>query len=61
MKQYSTDTSIYVIFRVFNLTNDSIGVRVYVNPDKMKEEEELVFSVDTWSVIPGRELPSVPA
>lgn len=56
MKQYSTDNSMYVIFRVFNMTKDSIGVRIYVNPDQMREEEELVFKVDAWSVTPGRSL-----
>lgn len=54
MQQYSTDTSIYAIFRVFNMTKGSLGVKVYVDPDQMRRDGELKFEVDKWTVVPGR-------
>ncbi|KAI5457847.1 hypothetical protein BGZ63DRAFT_416929 [Mariannaea sp. PMI_226] len=48
----SRDT-VYVVFRVFNLRRDSIGLRVYVNPAEMQDGGELVFTGETWSIVPG--------
>ncbi|KKZ64488.1 hypothetical protein EMCG_09530 [[Emmonsia] crescens] len=45
--------SIYVILRVFNVGQDSAGMKVYVDPDFMRERRELSFPAETWSVVPG--------
>ncbi|GES62023.1 chaperone protein htpG [Aspergillus terreus] len=44
---------VYVIFRVFNLGCDSVGVKVYVDPEYMRARKELSFTAETWSVTPG--------
>jgi hypothetical protein len=43
--------SIYVIFRVFNLGNDSIGLKVLVDPESIRQRGELAFTAETWSVV----------
>jgi hypothetical protein len=43
--------SMYVIFRVFNLGNDSIGLKVLVDPGTLRQPGELAFTAETWSVI----------
>jgi hypothetical protein len=40
---------IYVIFRVFNLEG-RLGVRLFVDPESSRVNEELQFTVDTWAV-----------
>lgn len=45
--------SIYVIFRVSKLRSKSIQLNIYVDPEVMRQEQELVFTTDTWSVVPG--------
>jgi len=42
---------IYVIFRVFNLGNDSIGLKVLVDPESIRQRGELAFTAETWSVV----------
>lgn len=56
MKDLTTDQSIYMIFRVFGMTNGSIGAMIYVDPDKMREENLLMFSADKWTITPGPRL-----
>ena len=41
---------VYVIFRVYNLGLDSVGVRVFVDPENMRERGELSFTAENWSV-----------
>ncbi|KAF4212811.1 hypothetical protein CNMCM5878_000675 [Aspergillus fumigatiaffinis] len=57
MRHVDTDpdnqASVYVIFRVYNLGRDSVGMKVYVNPGLMEARGELVFTTETWSVVPG--------
>ncbi|KAF7179749.1 hypothetical protein CNMCM7691_008799 [Aspergillus felis] len=57
MRHGDTDSdnqaSVYVIFRVYNLGRDSVGMKVYVNPGLMEVRGELVFVTETWSVVPG--------
>ncbi|KAI1773105.1 hypothetical protein F4818DRAFT_443468 [Hypoxylon cercidicola] len=52
MRSFSTDDSVYVIFRVFNLYTDAIGCNVYVDPAKLEQEGRLVFTADRWTVKP---------
>jgi hypothetical protein len=46
---------IYAIFRVFNLGSDSIGLKVLVDPETMRQRGELAFATERWSVIAGGE------
>jgi Ino eighty subunit 1 len=42
---------LYVIFRVFNLGIDSVGLKVLVDPESMRQRGELAFTAETWSVV----------
>lgn len=53
MHASETKTEIYIILRVFSLNSDKIGMQVYVDPIRLKDEEKLLFSTQTWSVVPG--------
>lgn len=48
-------SAIYIILRVFSLSSDNIGLRVYVDPIQLRNEQTLVFTTQTWSITPGRE------
>jgi hypothetical protein len=45
---------IYVLCRVFNLGKEDIGMRIYVDPWSMKQDEELKFTETNYSVVPGK-------
>ncbi|KAL7793993.1 hypothetical protein V8C43DRAFT_280823 [Trichoderma afarasin] len=47
------EDSVYIIMRVFNVGNGNIGLRLYVDPAELEEKEELLFTAETWSVVPG--------
>ncbi|KAH9237080.1 hypothetical protein K456DRAFT_1495726 [Colletotrichum gloeosporioides 23] len=50
-----TDDSdtMYVIFRVYNLGQQDIGLKVYVDPETLRLAGRLKFTGETWSVVPG--------
>lgn len=41
---------VYVIFRVYNIGLDSVGVRVLIDPESMRRRGELSFTAENWSV-----------
>lgn len=41
---------LYVIFRVYSLGRNSIGLRVLVDPESMRQLNTLEFTTQTWSV-----------
>lgn len=45
--------TIYVIFRVYNLGQRGMRVKVYVDPEMMRLREELLFTAEGWSVVPA--------
>ncbi|KAH0527319.1 hypothetical protein TsFJ059_002332 [Trichoderma semiorbis] len=47
------ENSVYIIMRVFNVVNGNIGLRLYVDPAELEAKEELLFTAETWSVVPG--------
>ncbi|PNP47993.1 hypothetical protein THARTR1_10412 [Trichoderma harzianum] len=47
------EDSVYIIMRVFNVGNGNIGLRLYVDPAELEAREELLFTAETWSVVPG--------
>ncbi|KAK6840970.1 hypothetical protein PG987_001830 [Apiospora arundinis] len=42
---------IYLIFRVYNIGRSSIGLRILVDPEHLKQTGTLEFTANTWSVI----------
>ena len=42
---------VYIIFWIFNLATDAIGMQLYVDPASM-EGKELEFSPQSYSVVP---------
>ena len=42
--------AVYVILRVFNLGKESMGVKVFVDPESMRLAGELDFEAETWRV-----------
>lgn len=49
-------TEIYIILRVFNLGQDNIGMRLYVDPATMKRNGQLKFDAASYIVTPGAEI-----
>ncbi|QYS99675.1 hypothetical protein H0G86_006795 [Trichoderma simmonsii] len=47
------EDSVYIIMRVFNVGNGNIGLRLYVDPAELEAEKELLFTAETWSVVPS--------
>ncbi|CAG7555872.1 unnamed protein product [Fusarium equiseti] len=45
--------TIYMIARVSNVDKASIDLKLYVDPESMRLEGSLVFTPETWSVVPG--------
>ncbi|KAK0705957.1 hypothetical protein B0T26DRAFT_679718 [Lasiosphaeria miniovina] len=43
--------ALYVVFRVFNLGADAVGLRVLVDPESMRQRGELAFAAELWSVV----------
>ncbi|KAK4034238.1 hypothetical protein C8A01DRAFT_18936 [Parachaetomium inaequale] len=43
--------TVYVVFRVFNLGNDNIGLRILVDPESMRLQDQLSFTAESWSVV----------
>lgn len=45
--------SVYVIFRVYNLGRDNMALKVYMDPESLRVEEQLRFTAETWSIVPS--------
>ncbi|KAF1822941.1 uncharacterized protein K489DRAFT_319943 [Dissoconium aciculare CBS 342.82] len=44
---------VYLVCRVFGLAMDHIGMTVYLDPEQMRLDGSLIFTGETWSVVPG--------
>ncbi|KAJ3546237.1 hypothetical protein NM208_g2100 [Fusarium decemcellulare] len=45
---------IYIIFRVFGISSSRIGLRICIDPEKLKQDEQLVFREQpSWSITLG--------
>jgi hypothetical protein len=44
---------VYIIFRVFNLDKETIDMRVYVDPKGIEEGGDLIFTPESYSVLPA--------
>lgn len=47
-------SEVYIIFRIFNIDKDSLDLKVYVDPRRLKKEHKLRFTMDRWTVVPRR-------
>ncbi|KAK7425103.1 hypothetical protein QQX98_000017 [Neonectria punicea] len=61
MKDYANAASsplvsptVYLVARVFNMNKSTVDLRVYLNPEKLRQESHLAFTAETWSVVPQR-------
>ncbi|KAJ5533062.1 hypothetical protein N7494_009614 [Penicillium frequentans] len=50
--EFTEDDRVYMIFRVSKVTSDNIGMKLYFDPEQLRQERRLVFTADTWSVRP---------
>lgn len=46
--------SIYIVFRVFGLGGERIGLKLYVDPEALRRKRALDFNADKYEVTPGR-------
>ncbi|KAF5680457.1 hypothetical protein FDENT_8396 [Fusarium denticulatum] len=46
-------SEIYIVFRVFQLNSDGVGLRVYTDPEKLRQDGALLFKGQAWSITPG--------
>lgn len=44
---------VYIIFRVFNLDKEGIDMRLYVDPKGVEEGGEVVFTPESYPVLPS--------
>ncbi|KAK4235362.1 hypothetical protein C8A03DRAFT_36794 [Achaetomium macrosporum] len=44
---------VYMIFRVYGLESERIGMHVYLDPEYLRLDGQLVFTGEVWSVTPG--------
>ncbi|KAF7558422.1 hypothetical protein G7046_g5742 [Stylonectria norvegica] len=44
---------VYMILRVYNIGKPNIGVKVYMDPEKLRKDGMLVFTEESWSVVPA--------
>ena len=47
--------NIYVILRVYNLGQEDVGMRIYIDPATMERNGELDFQAETYTVVPAVE------
>ncbi|KAJ4267510.1 hypothetical protein NW762_003617 [Fusarium torreyae] len=45
--------TIYLIARVSNVDKSNIELKLYVDPEKLRQDGSLVFTGETWSIVPG--------
>ncbi|KAF5538359.1 ATPase-like ATP-binding domain-containing protein [Fusarium mexicanum] len=46
-------SEIYIVFRVFQLNSDGVGLCVYTDPEKLRQDGGLLFKGQAWSITPG--------
>ena len=45
-------SEVYMILRVFCIQNETIGMSIYMDPEQLRLNGDLVFTGHTWSVVP---------
>jgi hypothetical protein len=46
-------SEVYLVFRVFDICGNNLGMSVYLDPEQLRLDGGLVFTGETWSVVPG--------
>jgi hypothetical protein len=46
--------TVYMIIRVFNVGTQDINLRAYLDPETLRQGGQLVFTEETWSVVPAQ-------
>lgn len=46
-------SEVYLILRVFNIRRPNAGMCLYCDPERLRLDGGLVFTGETWSVVPG--------
>lgn len=41
-----------MVLRVFGIQNGTIGMSIYMDPEQLRLNGDLVFTGETWSVVP---------
>ncbi|KAJ6063689.1 hypothetical protein N7499_012369 [Penicillium canescens] len=49
----SDHSEVYMILRVFDIRGDNIGMSVYLDPEQLRLDGGLVFTGETWSIVPS--------
>jgi hypothetical protein len=44
---------VYIIIRVYNLGQENMGVRLYVDPEALRQSGELMFTAESYTVAPA--------
>lgn len=52
----SGPSEVYMIVRVFDLESKSPGMRLYLDPEQLRADGDIVFTAQTWSIVPGNGL-----
>jgi hypothetical protein len=47
------DDKIYALFRVFNLGQQNMGLKIYIDPEEQRRLGILRFAADQYVVTPG--------
>ena len=45
--------SVYGVFRVYNLGQADMDLKIYIDPEDLRETNSLNFTAENWSVVPG--------
>jgi hypothetical protein len=45
-------SEVYVLFRVYEIDGAGIAMKVYLDPEQMRLDKALLFTEETWSVVP---------
>lgn len=46
-------SEVYLILRVFDIRGSNIGMCLYLDPEQLRQDGGLVFTGETWWVVPG--------
>jgi hypothetical protein len=53
LRKEEVSPEVYIILRVFNLDKDTIDMRIFVDPKGIEDSGGLVFTSESYSVLPA--------
>lgn len=45
-------SEVYIVLRVFDVAGEGLSMRVYLDPEQLRSTRSLVFTAETWSIVP---------